>query len=56
MPLCPNCGHVMTSGEECRLQQATGHCFGCYPSGALLDFFLGGEDDDIGEEEEDNEE
>ena len=23
----------MTSGEECRLQRDTGHCFGCYPGG-----------------------
>lgn len=50
MPLCPNCGHMMTSGEECRLQQATGHCFGCYPGGidSLLLVLQG--------EEEDNEE
>lgn len=36
----------MTSGEECRLYQAIGHCFACYPggSGALLDMIMGVDD------------
>ena len=54
MPKCPNCGNTMTSGEECRLQQAVGHCFACYPGGptALLDFIMGGSNEEEGYEEE----
>ena len=33
MPHCSNCHHIMTSGEECRLQLNTGRCFSCYPGG-----------------------
>ena len=51
MPTCPNCGHIMTSGEECRLYQSMGHCFGCFPGGpnALLDYLT---EEDEGEEED----
>lgn len=56
MPTCPNCGHVMTSGEECRLQRDSGHCFSCYPGGPgqyLNDLLAAEEDGDDGDDGED---
>lgn len=40
MPRCPTCRSTMTSGEECRMWEATGHCFSCYP-GNVLNYLLG---------------
>ena len=56
MPQCPSCGHIMTSGEECRLWKASGHCFSCYPGGtsALLDLLMGADEEEDSEEEEED--
>ena len=45
------CGNDMSSGEECRLYQATGHCFACYPGNLLA--LLMGEEEDMETEDED---